>query len=260
MAIIKDPARKRTPSISAPAWEVLAHLSEHPCLQDTLEGITEWWVLEQRIRYLVAETRAALGELVAGRFVLTRQGNEGAGRKRRFPEQMNLSPEINWYAIQTKPCGEETARLSIASLDVETFLPRAKQEKVVSGVIRQFIKPLFPSYLFAHFCPTHYLHLIRYCRGVCRVVGAGETPIPVDDQIISEIDARLSEEGFVQLEEKTWRSGDAVRVEKGPLRGCSGIFERELGDRRRVVILLDAIRSARVILERHCLGTDLQCC
>jgi len=168
---------------------------------------------------------------------------------------MNCWSEMHWYAIQTKPGGEETARQSIASLDLETFLPRAKRERVVGGAVRHFIRPLFPSYLFARFCPAHYLHLIRYSRGVCRVVSAGETPLPVEDQIILEIGARRGADGYVQLEEKAWRPGDAVRVEEGPLRGCCGIFERQLDDRRRVVILLHAIQQARVVLEKCCLQT-----
>ena len=173
---------------------------------------------------------------------------------------MNFWRETHWYAVQTKSAGEEIARQSIASLDLETFLPRAKRERVVCGVVRHFIKPLFPGYLFARFCPAHDLHLIRYSRGVCRVVSAGETPLPVEDQIIFEIGARLGDDGYVQLEEKTWRPGDPVWVEEGPLRGCCGIFERQLDDRRRVVILLQAIQQARVVLERHCLQTDLQSC
>jgi transcriptional antiterminator RfaH len=168
---------------------------------------------------------------------------------------MNLRREINWYAVQTKPCGEEIARQSIASLDLETFLPRANREKVIRGVIRQCIRPLFPSYLFARFCPARHLHSIRYSRGVCRVVSGGETPLPVEDEIISEIGARLGDDGYVRLEEKAWRQGDVVRVEDGPLRGCSGIFDRELDDRRRVVILLDVIRQARIVLEKRCLAT-----
>jgi transcriptional antiterminator RfaH len=168
---------------------------------------------------------------------------------------MNLRREINWYAVQTKPCGEEIARQSIASLDLEIFLPRASREKVIRGVVRQFIRPLFPTYLFARFCPAQHLHSIRYSRGVCRVVSGGETPLPVEDEIISEISARMSDDGYVRLEEKVWRQGDLVRVEEGPLRGCSGIFDRELDDRRRVVILLDVIKQARTVLAKRCLAT-----
>lgn len=79
MALIKAESSKRGGPISLrpSAWEILAHLSDHPGAQDTLEGIVEWWLLEQKIRHLITETRAALRELVAERLVLTRQGSQG---------------------------------------------------------------------------------------------------------------------------------------------------------------------------------------
>jgi hypothetical protein len=55
----------------------MAYLIEHPEAQDTLEGITEWWLLEQRIRYAVTEVDAALTNLVADGLLLTRQCADG---------------------------------------------------------------------------------------------------------------------------------------------------------------------------------------
>ncbi len=59
------------------ANEILAYLVKHPEAQDTLEGITEWWLLEQRIRYAVAEVDGALNNLVVGGLLVTRQCADG---------------------------------------------------------------------------------------------------------------------------------------------------------------------------------------
>jgi hypothetical protein len=59
------------------AQEVLAYLAEHPRAQDTLEGIVQWWLLEQEIQRRMAQVRAALAELVARGLVLERQGKDG---------------------------------------------------------------------------------------------------------------------------------------------------------------------------------------
>jgi len=59
------------------ADEILAYLVKHPEAQDTLEGITEWWLLEQRIRYVVAEVDGALHHLVADDLLVTRQCADG---------------------------------------------------------------------------------------------------------------------------------------------------------------------------------------
>jgi hypothetical protein len=57
--------------------QILAYLIEHPRAQDTLEGITEWWLLEQRIRYAVAEVDGVLHDLVANDLLVARQGADG---------------------------------------------------------------------------------------------------------------------------------------------------------------------------------------
>jgi len=58
------------------AHAILAHLIEHPLAEDTVEGIVEWWLLEQEIKYRTAVVRAALADLVAKGLVLERQGND----------------------------------------------------------------------------------------------------------------------------------------------------------------------------------------
>lgn len=46
------------------AVEILSYLSDNPESQDTLEGIVEWWLLEQKIKNRTAEVKEALNELL----------------------------------------------------------------------------------------------------------------------------------------------------------------------------------------------------
>lgn len=62
---------------SALADEVLDYLSHHPGAQDTLEGIAEWWLLQQRIDRAIAEVETALSDLVKKNFLVARQGRDG---------------------------------------------------------------------------------------------------------------------------------------------------------------------------------------
>lgn len=50
--------------------EILRYLLRHPEAQDTLEGISEWWLLEETIIRKYAEVQAALRNLVDRGFVL----------------------------------------------------------------------------------------------------------------------------------------------------------------------------------------------
>ena len=45
------------------AYEILKYLVRHPQAQDTVEGIVEWWLMEQRIVNASAEVKVALAEL-----------------------------------------------------------------------------------------------------------------------------------------------------------------------------------------------------
>ncbi len=54
--------------------EILAYLVENPKAQDTLEGIVEWWLLEQKIKYETARVQEALSELVANGLILEKKG------------------------------------------------------------------------------------------------------------------------------------------------------------------------------------------
>jgi hypothetical protein len=54
--------------------KILAYLVDHPKAQDTLEGIVEWWLLEQKITYETARVQEALAELVAKKMILEKKG------------------------------------------------------------------------------------------------------------------------------------------------------------------------------------------
>ena len=52
------------------ASEILAYLAHHPQASDTLEGIVEWWLLQQKIEYQTRVVRDALAELVERGFLV----------------------------------------------------------------------------------------------------------------------------------------------------------------------------------------------
>jgi hypothetical protein len=69
------------------AAQILAYLSAHPDAQDTVEGIAEWWLLEQRISDTTTAVREALAELVARGMASQHIGRDGrilyAGSRRQ---------------------------------------------------------------------------------------------------------------------------------------------------------------------------------
>ena len=159
--------------------------------------------------------------------------------------------DTQWFAIQARPCAEAAAEFSLRTLSIETFLPLIRRPiRHATRRVRLAARAFFPGYLFARFCATDSLRTVSYCRGVVRVLGASNRPKPVEDSIIASIRARIDADGFVGLEQRRPGVTDCVRIVSGPLAGWSGVFERELSDSQRVVILIDTLQQGRVVLSR----------
>jgi DNA-binding transcriptional regulator PaaX len=62
--------------------EILNYLLKHPAASDTLEGITEWWILNQRIRYEMEKVKAAVSKLVKEGWVNEIKGKDSTVRYR----------------------------------------------------------------------------------------------------------------------------------------------------------------------------------
>lgn len=58
------------------AGEILGYFAAHPDAQDTLDGIVEWWLLEQKITVQTARVKDALAGLVAEGLIIERQADE----------------------------------------------------------------------------------------------------------------------------------------------------------------------------------------
>ncbi len=58
------------------AREILAYLLDHPDAQDTLEGVAEWWLLEQKIKDRIPLVKEALEELVEKGLVVERKAED----------------------------------------------------------------------------------------------------------------------------------------------------------------------------------------
>ncbi len=64
-------------SLSDTAQKILDYMTRHPEAQDTLEGLTQWWLLEREIVTQASEVQAALAELSARELILEYRSNDG---------------------------------------------------------------------------------------------------------------------------------------------------------------------------------------
>lgn len=73
---------------------ILRYLLRHPDAQDTLEGISEWWLFEERIIQKIAEVQNALEKLVTQGFILEKQTSDASVLYRLNKRKKNLIKKI----------------------------------------------------------------------------------------------------------------------------------------------------------------------
>lgn len=154
----------------------------------------------------------------------------------------------NWYLIYTKPRSENAVTDKLQGCGFEVLNPKLRERRFIRRKTREMVSPLFPCYVFAKFSVPENYRLIRYTRGVRKVVGSELRPIPVHEDIIESIRTRMEDDGVVRVELKKFHAGDAVEIKGGPFAGLEAIFLKELGGMERVSILLREV-NARIVVD-----------
>src|SRR5512134_610128 len=158
-----------------------------------------------------------------------------------------------WYLVKTKALNETRVHTRLTGAGYDVLFPKIRKKS--SRHRGQFdIRPLFPTYLFVRFDGDE-LKTIKYTHGVARVICFGPEPHEVGEEIIAAVRARMNEEGVVKLEPKkvVLSPGQRVKIGEGPFAGLDAIFLEELPDRERVVLLLNAVSSYRLTIEKQSL-------
>jgi transcriptional antiterminator RfaH len=152
-----------------------------------------------------------------------------------------------WYLVRTKQQKEAFAQFRLTEVVRRTFLPRMRIRRARNGTLTEVLTPLFPCYLFALFELESTLYKVLHTIGVAGVVCAGSTPSEVDPAIIEEINQR-GENGIIEVPQKTFSTGERVRVTDGPMEGFTGIFEHYRCGAKRVALLLNAVGATMKVV------------
>lgn len=155
-----------------------------------------------------------------------------------------------WYVIQTKPKKEEEAKSYLSTAGVEMFHPLIETFAFKNKEMRKALKPLFPGYVFGKFDLEQNYPLVRWARGVKKVLGFGGYPTPISEEIVRTIKERTDPQGILRMKHR-FEPNDVVRIKAGPMKELLGVFERWLSDSERVRILLRLI-GYQPAVEIHC--------
>ena len=155
-----------------------------------------------------------------------------------------------WYVIQTKPKKEAEAESYLSTKGVEILNPLIETFASRNGRMNKEIKSLFPGYIFGKFDLGQNYPLVRWGRGVKKILGFGGYPTPISERVVEMIKERADTQGIVRLKHH-FNANDVIRITAGPLRDLLGIFERWTSDRERVRILLN-LMGYQPAIEIHC--------
>ena len=153
-----------------------------------------------------------------------------------------------WYVVYTKPNSEELARRSLERKDIEVFLPKIEETVGAAAKDSARIVPMFPGYLFARLCIPEAFHAVVWARGVKRILGSADGPLPLDDAVVDFLKERAGAKGYIRPDLRL-NLHDRVRVKKGPFAGLLGVIQGSIDKHGRTRVLMDLLGNrARVQL------------
>jgi hypothetical protein len=98
----------KTAGVNDVAACILGYLLEKaPKAEDTIDGIVEWWVMRQRIRYETARVKEALSKLVDEGLILERRA---MGSPERYRVNKRKIPAIREYLADLEERGRMKKR------------------------------------------------------------------------------------------------------------------------------------------------------
>lgn len=151
-----------------------------------------------------------------------------------------------WYVIQCKGGESFRAAEHLANQAYEVFHPVLEVQKKRRGKLAWVSEPLFPYYLFIRLDRlVSNWRPIRSTRGVLKLVGFGDMPVAVNDDLV----ATLREHG-VGRDDATanlyFRAGEAVQITEGPFKDLEAVFASHKGEERAIVLLNMLHRQQRL--------------
>lgn len=146
---------------------------------------------------------------------------------------------LRWFLVLAKASGEEVARTNLHRQGYAVYYPRLLRRALYRGRWAERIVPLFPRYLFVQLDTScQALAPVRSTLGIVDFVRFGSKPALVPDSIVEDLRGRAdAATGLHRLHAHALEHGAAVSVISGVFAGLDGIFEREVGEQRVVVLL-----------------------
>ena len=163
-----------------------------------------------------------------------------------MPRQ-KLPKERRWYAIHTYSGYEEAVarnlRQRVESLGMEDkifniLVPKEKKVKIKDGKKKVVEEKIYPGYVLVEMIVTDdSWYIVRNTPRVTGFLGAGTTPIPINNEEIEKLKERMEvEEPKFKIE---FGKGDRVRITDGPFKDFEGKVAEVDEEKGKVKVLVN---------------------
>ncbi len=159
-----------------------------------------------------------------------------------------------WFALTVRHQHERRTAHALATQGWETLVPLYRSRRQWSDRVKEIELPLFTGYVICQF-PLWARLRVEDTPGVARLVTFAGQPAPLAEEEIASIRRLLA----AKLPLSPWpflKAGDPVRVERGPLKGASGLLIR-VKDSLRLVVGVELLqRSIAVEVDPDMVAPD----
>ncbi|MBZ2188149.1 transcription/translation regulatory transformer protein RfaH [Alcanivorax sp. JB21] len=162
--------------------------------------------------------------------------------------QAKMAQTGSWFLIQSKPRQGTRAEQNLINQGYRCYFPRICVDRLRGGRRQQVREALFPGYLFVYLRPgADSWQPIRSTRGVQRLVTFDNKPVPVADDIINSIRVQIDQRESARP--ALFRTGEMLRITRGPFADVQAIFQGFDGEERVVVLLELMHRRQRLVIQ-----------
>ena len=163
-------------------------------------------------------------------------------------EKLNHFNPHPWFAVRVKSRSEKSVAAIARYNGFEQFLPLYRSRRRWSDRVKSLDLPLFPGYVFCRIDPECRLQLLTV-PGVQYIVGAGKTPLPVNNAEIAALQV-AAQSGLPAEPWPFLRAGQRVLLEDGPLAGLEGLLVEIRKNYRLLLSVTLLNRSVAVEIDR----------
>lgn len=153
------------------------------------------------------------------------------------------STGARWYLLRCKRRQDECALERLERQGFTCYWPARTVERRRRGFLLNTREALFPSYIFIRLdYQNDGWSAIRSTRGVLHIVRFNDYPVPVGDQIIASIRARLA----THAPEPYLQPGERVQITDGAFAQLEAVFLANDGE-ARVILLLNMLQQEQTL-------------